>query len=89
MGLRNSPAFAQSIIEDTLRDIDDMEVYIDDVGVWSNDWSSHLEVLGRIFSALEAKGFSVNPLKCEFGIAEGDFLGHWITQSGVKPWKKK
>jgi len=89
MGLRNSPAFAQSIIEDTLRDIDECEVYIDDVGVWSNDWDSHLTVLSRIFSALEEKGFAVNPLKCEFGIKEGDFLGHWMTPEGVRPWAKK
>jgi len=89
MGLRNSPAFAQSIIEDTLRDIDECEVYIDDVGVWSNDWKSHLTVLSRIFSKLEEKGFAVNPLKCEFGIKEGDFLGHWMTPEGVRPWAKK
>ena len=89
MGLRNSPAFAQSIIEDTLRDIPDCEVYIDDVGVWSNDWDSHLLVLSKIFTKLEEKGFAVNPLKCEFGIKEGDFLGHWMTPDGVKPWQKK
>jgi hypothetical protein len=47
MGMRNSPAFAQSIIKDTLRDIDGLEVYIDDVGVWSNDWKSHVEVLSH------------------------------------------
>jgi transposase InsO family protein len=89
MGMRNSPAFAQSIIEDTLRDIDGLEVYIDDVGVWSNDWKSHVEVLSKIFAALETKGFAVNPLKCEFGVEESDFLGHWITPQGIKPWAKK
>jgi len=89
MGCRNSPAFAQSIIEDTLRDIDGVEVYIDDVGVWSNDWNSHVEVLSKIFAALESKGFAVNPLKCEFGVEESDFLGHWLTPQGVKPWSKK
>mmetsp|Transcript_18436 Transcript_18436/g.31223 ORF Transcript_18436/g.31223 Transcript_18436/m.31223 type:complete len:1098 (-) Transcript_18436:1467-4760(-) len=77
MGLRNSPAFAQSIIEDTLRDIEECDVYIDDVGVWSNDWESHVKVLSRLFARLEEKGFAVNPLKCEFGIKESDFLGHW------------
>lgn len=89
MGLRNSPAFAQSIIEDTLRDIEECDVYIDDVGVWSNDWESHVKVLSRLFARLEEKGFAVNPLKCEFGIKESDFLGHWLTPAGVKPWKKK
>ena len=45
MGLRNSPAFAQARMEEILRDIDETDVYIDDVGVFTTSWERHVQVL--------------------------------------------
>ena len=72
VGLKCSPDYAQEITEDTLCDIEDQDVYIDDVGVFSSDWSQRMNVLDQILTRLEANGFTINPLKCEWGVQETD-----------------
>ena len=42
------------------------------------------QALGR----LEANGFTVNPLKCEWAIEETNFLGCKLAPEGAKPWSE-
>lgn len=88
MGLKPSPDFAQSIIEDVLKETD-TEVYIDDVALFDRDFELHMQRLDKVLTRLEENGLKINPLKCEWCVQETDFLGHWLTPEGIKPWKKK
>ena len=95
MGLKNTPAFAQAQMEKVLRDIEDCDCYIDDIGAWTDAetlrlaWKKHIKLLETILTRLEEHNFTVNPLKCEWAVQETDFLGYWLTPHGAKAWSCK
>jgi hypothetical protein len=52
MGLKCSPDIAQAAMENVLSDIEDANIYIDDVGAFSNDWDHHVNLLATILRQL-------------------------------------
>jgi hypothetical protein len=77
--LKCSPDIAQAAMENVLSDIDDADVYIDDIVAFSNDWDHHVNLLATILRQLHENGFTIDPLKCKWAVKETDWLGYWFT----------
>ncbi|KAL7559528.1 hypothetical protein ACA910_011921 [Epithemia clementina (nom. ined.)] len=90
LGVKQCPDWCQEIMETVLHDFrTHVDVYIDDIGVFSNTWNEHKTILTQVLHRLNDKGFTLATAKCKWGVQETDFLGHWLTPTGIRPWKKK
>jgi hypothetical protein len=59
-------------------------VYIDDILIYSDSLEEHAKHLRKVFQRLRENKLYAKFEKCEFGVTEVDFLGHRITQEGLK-----
>ena len=89
MGASCSSDIAQEIMEKVVFGLEEVEIFIDNIGIFSDNWKSHLKSINVVLKNLEDAGFTVNPLKCEWAVQETDWLGYWLTPVGLKPWSKK
>jgi hypothetical protein len=80
MGLKCLPDIAQAAMENVLSNIEDANVYIDDVGAFSSNWEHHINLLATILRQLCENGYTINPLECEWAIKETEWLDYWLTQ---------
>ena len=61
-----------------------VEVYVDDMLVKSNDEADHLDDLKETFNTLCKYKIKLNPTKCVFAVLSGKFLGFMVSQRGIE-----
>nr|KYP48897.1 Retrovirus-related Pol polyprotein from transposon opus [Cajanus cajan] len=61
-----------------------MEVYVDDMVVKSNNLNHHITDLIEVFHQVRHYDMRLNPEKCVFGIAGGKFLGFMLSARGIE-----
>lgn len=59
-------------------------VFFDYILIFSSSWANHLGHLELVFSFLRQHSLFLKKSKCLLGNTEVDYLGHVITQQGVK-----
>jgi hypothetical protein len=90
MGLCNSPDIFQEKMSELFAGLDFVRAYIDDLLITSHDsWDDHLDKLDLVFRKLTDVGLKVNAKKSFFGQHELEYLGYWITRTGISPVAKK
>ena len=61
-----------------------VEVYVDDMLVKSQDEEKHLDDLQETFDTLKQYNMRLNPSKCAFGVSSGKFLGFMVLHRGIE-----
>jgi len=90
-GLTNAPAVFQRLMQRVLMGLNPLEgrqfvsVYIDDVLIFSETLTDHMEHLRLVIQRIEQVGLKLKPGKCRFVCDEVEYLGHVLTPIGVKP----
>ena len=90
-GLCNAPATFQRVMQSVLAGLEwkCCYVYIDDILVASSTFEEHLEHLRAVLLRLRKAGLRLKPKKCKLLQKEVFFLGHILSQEGIKPDPEK
>ena len=85
-GLAQAPAYLQLLMNKVLKFA---MMYLDDIIIFSQDESQHLEHLEIVFSHLREAGLEMKCSKCDFFKSEIHYLGHLISPEGISPLPNK
>lgn len=85
-GLCNAPSTFQAIMNSIFRPHlrKFILVFFDDILVYSPTWDTHLVHVKQTLAILRQHQFFVKASKCVFGQQELEYLGHIVTNQGVK-----
>ncbi|GKB00663.1 reverse transcriptase domain-containing protein [Tanacetum coccineum] len=85
-GLKNAGATYQSLVEKVFGDQigRNLEAYVDDMVIKSTSKEDMLHDIQETFNRFKLVDMKLNPKKYSFGVEEGPFLGHFITNQGIK-----
>lgn len=86
-GLKNAPATFQRVMDCILRELIGVccLVYMDDIIIFSPSLEQHKRDLERVLNKLKEANLKIQLDKCEFLRKEVQFLGHTVTEDGVRP----
>ena len=83
--LKNVAQTFQRLMDSVTSQLSGVFVYLDDALVASPTQQQHQHDLRQLFSALARFGLVLNVGKCVFGVPKIDFLGHAVSQHGIRP----
>ena len=90
-GLKNAPATFQRMMDRILCGLQGTElfVYLDDIVIYASSLQEHETKFKNLAMRLQEANLKLQPDKCEFLRKEVAYLGHVISEDGVRPDPKK
>jgi hypothetical protein len=85
-GLKNAGATYQRLVNKMFQAQigRNMEVYVDDMLVKSEESDGHIRDLHEAFATLKQYRMKLNPAKCAFGVSSEKFLGYMVSSRGIE-----
>jgi hypothetical protein len=89
-GLKGTPSSFSRLMTTVLSGLQGIKclVYLDDIIIFGESLEIHNEKLRDVLARLRKHNLKLQPDKCEFLRKEVAFLGHILTENGVKPMRK-
>ncbi|CAM5153065.1 unnamed protein product [Natator depressus] len=84
-GLASAPSAFQTMMSLILNNQHGVQCYLDDTIMFGNTSEEHDNNLQSVLNCLSKAGLQLNRSKCKFRQTELSFLGHTISQAGLKP----
>lgn len=85
-GLTNAPASFQKTINMILAGLKglNLQVFIDDVCIATTTWEEHIQMLAEVLKIIMKSNMKIKASKCIMGARGITFLGHEISQDGIR-----
>ena len=84
-GIHSASEIFQAEIAQIINDIDGVDNMQDDIIVWGETKEEHNARLREVLSRIRKSGLKLNKSKCVIGTSEITFLGHNLSNKGIKP----
>ena len=88
-GVSSAPGVFQRVMENLLKDIPKVVVYLDDILITGDTESEHLATLEEVLQRLAAAGLHLKREKCTFLASSVTYLGFRIDSQGLHPVTEK
>ncbi|GKY94846.1 hypothetical protein MPSEU_000449600 [Mayamaea pseudoterrestris] len=90
MGVAGSPDIFQEKMSILMEGLDFVRTYLDDLLTITKDsFEDHLSKVEQVLERLSKAGLRVNIAKSSFATQELEYLGYWLTPTGIRPLPNK
>ena len=77
----------EKVLKDVLHKF--VEVYIDDIIIYSENEEEHAHHVQIVFSLLQQANLKMKIEKCNFGVKRKEFLGFDLRPDGIRPLRER
>ena len=88
-GISSAQDVFQAVTSEMFEDIEGIEVIVDDILVWGSTVEEHDARLERVLERTQERNLKLNKDKSQIRLKEISYVGHILSQDGIKPDPRK